>query len=344
MSSRTITRPAPGERQRPTYRRHALVVSPIVVALLLVAVGGYVLHWAWTGYLTPPPGKAPRTLWDWLTLALQPLVLLSIPVVLELVDRRRVRWRLPVAAGALVLAVLIIGGYRLGWTWTGFSGNTLWDWLGLFLVPFALPLVFVFLAAERRSAEARATAEARLTLPQAGATDRPSPTFGMWAVVGLAVAALVLGSFAAGWAAHAPARPGPAWTQVAAVTVSASDRDWTDTHVRVRRGERLQVLSVGMVQPGPGQAAVGPGGDARDQRTSDSLVAGLPHLSLLATVTPSRAPLPIDGHGGRIVGVGQQRTLVAPATGELLLAVNDRGFGNDSGWFGATIRAAATRP
>lgn len=344
MSSRTITRPAPDERERPTYRRHALVVTPIVVALLLVAVGGYVLHWAWTGYLTPPPGRAPRTLWDWLTLALQPLVLLSIPVVLELVDRRRMRWRLPAAVGGLVLAVLIIGGYRLGWTWTGFSGNTLWDWLGLFLVPFALPLVFVFLAAERRSAEARTTAQARGTVPQAGAADRRSPTLGVWVVVGVAVAALVLGSFAAGWAAHAQGRPGPGWTQVAAVTVAAGDRDWTDTHLRVSRGERLQILSVGMVRPGPRQAAVGPGGDARDRRAGDSLVAGLPHLSLLATVTPSRAPLPIGGHAGRIVGVGQQHTFVAPTTGELLLAVNDRGFGNDSGWFGATVRAAATRP
>jgi hypothetical protein len=40
---------------------------------------------------------------------------------------------------AAVLGVLVVGGYLLGWEWNGFTGNTLWDWINLLLVPFALP-------------------------------------------------------------------------------------------------------------------------------------------------------------------------------------------------------------
>ena len=38
-------------------------------------------------------------------------------------------------AAVIVLAwiITIIGGYAWHWTWTGYQGNTLWDWLGLLL-------------------------------------------------------------------------------------------------------------------------------------------------------------------------------------------------------------------
>jgi hypothetical protein len=32
------------------------------------------------------------------------------------------------------------------WHWTGFVGNTLWDWLQMLLVPFAIPAAVVILA------------------------------------------------------------------------------------------------------------------------------------------------------------------------------------------------------
>ncbi len=42
------------------------------------------------------------------------------------------------------LGILFIGSYAFNWTWTGFKENgTLWDWLGLLLVPLivaALPI------------------------------------------------------------------------------------------------------------------------------------------------------------------------------------------------------------
>ncbi len=34
-------------------------------------------------------------------------------------------------------------GYAIPWGWTGFTGNTLWDWLHLLLLPLLLPTVIV---------------------------------------------------------------------------------------------------------------------------------------------------------------------------------------------------------
>lgn len=43
---------------------------------------------------------------------------------------------LALAALAIAFGVVIVGGYRLGWTWTGFSDNgTIWDWLQLLVLP-----------------------------------------------------------------------------------------------------------------------------------------------------------------------------------------------------------------
>jgi len=48
-------------------------------------------------------------------------------------------WRALFAALAVAFAILIIGGYAFGWTWTGFEGNTLLQWVRRLFVPFALP-------------------------------------------------------------------------------------------------------------------------------------------------------------------------------------------------------------
>ncbi len=56
---------------------------------------------------------------------------------LDLVKRHRV-WALLAAAALVGLALLAVGGYFFGWTWTGFSGNTVWDWLSLLITPVAI--------------------------------------------------------------------------------------------------------------------------------------------------------------------------------------------------------------
>jgi hypothetical protein len=48
-----------------------------------------------------------------------------------------------VLAGALVFAVIVVCGYVVPWRWTGFTGNTLWDWLHLVLLPLLVPIVVV---------------------------------------------------------------------------------------------------------------------------------------------------------------------------------------------------------
>ena len=43
----------------------------------------------------------------------------------------------------LVLLVLVLGGYLVPWSWTGFTGNTAWDWFKLLLLPVLIPTVLV---------------------------------------------------------------------------------------------------------------------------------------------------------------------------------------------------------
>ena len=94
--------------------RHALLLSPFMLALVIVVVGGYLLHWRWTGYLSTEKAHPPRTLWDWLTLLLQPLALAFVPVYFKLRGRRSAIWPVALLSGVLVLAVLVTGGYVSG--------------------------------------------------------------------------------------------------------------------------------------------------------------------------------------------------------------------------------------
>lgn len=56
------------------------------------------------------------------------------------------------------LIVTMVGGYGSNWTWTGYQGNTLWDWLQLVLAPVAITTVIVPLLARLVSGEADARA------------------------------------------------------------------------------------------------------------------------------------------------------------------------------------------
>ncbi|MDQ1364361.1 MAG: hypothetical protein QOE57_403, partial [Acidimicrobiaceae bacterium] len=54
-------------------------------------------------------------------------------------------WRATLAAVVVVFVILVVGGYQLDWSWTGFQGNKLWDWLNLLVLPFAVPAAFIWI-------------------------------------------------------------------------------------------------------------------------------------------------------------------------------------------------------
>lgn len=122
-------------------RRHTVAFGGAVGLVAVCALGGYLGGWAWTGFRG-------NTLWDWLHLLVLPVVLALLPLWLRTHTRLELVWVLALGLAALVFVVLVLGGYVLGWAWTGFRGNTLWDWLELLVVPFVLPVVLLRLGRE----------------------------------------------------------------------------------------------------------------------------------------------------------------------------------------------------
>jgi hypothetical protein len=118
-----------------------VIAGALVVAFLVLLYGTFRLGWTWTGFQKKDDKEDNATVWGWLKLVLLPVTIALLPLWLRSRGRRKAHWRAAFAVLGLVLAVLVVGGYRLHWAWTGFADNTLWDWLGLFLVPFVLPAV-----------------------------------------------------------------------------------------------------------------------------------------------------------------------------------------------------------
>jgi len=181
-------------------RRVRLAAACVLVAFVALVVLGYVIPWNWTGF----PGNK---LWDWLGLILLPLVVASIRLWPEI--RRRFAPRHAVAFTALVsaLVALVLVGYLRPWTWTGFTGNTLWDWIQLLAVPLLVPTVVVpvavgYLAAGVEERELEAGVKTAEPEPHPAQAPRPPParaaivaaSAGVALVVGGVVGALAFGS------------------------------------------------------------------------------------------------------------------------------------------------------
>jgi hypothetical protein len=126
--------------QHPEYmtrtRRMAHLAAGAAFAALVIV--GYLVPLNWTGF-------SGNTLWDWLGLTLLPIALVSAPFLLSLLHslRENQKRKITVAFVAAVWALTIVGGYAWDWTWTGYQGNTLWDWLGLLLLPLLVPTVLL---------------------------------------------------------------------------------------------------------------------------------------------------------------------------------------------------------
>ena len=131
-------------RQRRRHRAERSLLVAFTLVFLVVVLCGYLVPWAWTGFTG-------NTLWDWLNLLALPVSLTLLPFWL---GREHIRgWEKPaLVALGVAFAVITICGYLVPWHWTGFVGNTLWDWLQMLLVPFAIPAAVVILT-NRQSSE-----------------------------------------------------------------------------------------------------------------------------------------------------------------------------------------------
>ncbi len=58
-------------------------------------------------------------------------------------------WAIGIALAAIVIIVLAIGGYFLGWNWTGFKGNTFWDWMSLLITPVTIAVVSILFSVQQ---------------------------------------------------------------------------------------------------------------------------------------------------------------------------------------------------
>jgi hypothetical protein len=123
------------KRHRLTRGRKVAGLTVLVV-FAGVVLAGYLVPWGWTGF----EGNA---LWDWINLLLLPLVVATFPLWPEIRKELRMHHRLLLFALLAGFAVTVVGGYAWDWGWTGFRGNTLWDWLHLLVLPLAFPTLLL---------------------------------------------------------------------------------------------------------------------------------------------------------------------------------------------------------
>jgi uncharacterized membrane protein len=118
------------------HRPHRTAALALLGAFAALVTVGYLVPWAWTGF-------AGNTLWDWLNLVALPLTVALMPVYREVRQRWNARHSRLTAVVLGLFAVAVLEGYVGDWSWTGFAGNTLWDWLHLLLLPLLLPTIVV---------------------------------------------------------------------------------------------------------------------------------------------------------------------------------------------------------
>jgi hypothetical protein len=134
-------------------RRRALGGGVLVFSVFVLL--GYLDPIGWTGFKG-------QTLWNWLTLIVLPISIMTVtawPTTGRDIRRGHIAI---VAALGTGLIVTLIGGYAANWSWTGYEGNTLWDWSSLVLAPVAVSTVVVpaLIRLVAGGADARADEEA----------------------------------------------------------------------------------------------------------------------------------------------------------------------------------------
>jgi hypothetical protein len=117
-------------------RRYKSLSAAGLAVFAVIVIAGYGIPWAWTGFVG-------NKLWDWLNLLALPIAVALLPLYGEIRARWQARHTAVATGGLVVFVAIVLGGYLAPWGWTGFTGNTFWDWLHLVLVPILLPAVVV---------------------------------------------------------------------------------------------------------------------------------------------------------------------------------------------------------
>ena len=116
----------------------------VVAAWTAFVIAGYLIPIGWTGFRGV-------TLWQWLSLLVIPVALAITMALTSMRIRPAAALRALRPYQKFIMAALIagwvvtlVGGYALGWTWTGYTdpaNDSLWAWLQMLLVPLLLPTV-----------------------------------------------------------------------------------------------------------------------------------------------------------------------------------------------------------
>ncbi len=128
------------QHRRRLTRRHRAVLATTLFAFAALVFAGYLVPMSWTGFTG-------NTLWDWLELILLPLAVATASFWANYGQLRRPHLT-AAALGTVAFLVLVVLGYLEPLTWTGFRGNTAWDWIKLLLLPVLVPTVLLPLATE----------------------------------------------------------------------------------------------------------------------------------------------------------------------------------------------------
>jgi hypothetical protein len=118
-----------------------IIYGAFIVAFIGFVIAGYLVPISWTGF-------GPQKLWNWIELLVIPAALAITAALTSRGIRYQGRLLRPYERG-MVFALMagwiitVIGGYALQWKWTGYHGNTLWDWLELLLVPLVFPTILL---------------------------------------------------------------------------------------------------------------------------------------------------------------------------------------------------------
>lgn len=122
-------------------KRRRVIYAVVIAACIMFVVVGYLIPLQWTGFRG-------QTLWNWFELLLLPVALTTTMALTSMRVRGskvspRPYQKVILVALAVAWIVTVIGGYALRWDWTGYPGNTLWDWFALLLLPLVFPTILL---------------------------------------------------------------------------------------------------------------------------------------------------------------------------------------------------------